>query len=111
MSVADRRALVAGAQAPSIREQGKLRLSRSGVDRQPRPANADDLALMRRIDERFTAWPFLGRRLTAMRPAPGHAINRKHVQRMRRMGIAARGPRGRRSRRRGKRSSRICCGI
>ena len=49
---------------------------------------------MRRIDELFTAWPFLGsRRLRAMLRAEGLPINRKRVQRlMRRMGIAALGP-------------------
>lgn len=50
---------------------------------------------MRRIDELFTAWPFLGsRRMTAMLKAEGPQVNRKHVQRlMRKMGIAALGPR------------------
>ncbi|WP_456855030.1 transposase [Bradyrhizobium sp. USDA 4501] len=44
-------------------------------------ANDNDLALMRLIDELFTAWPFLGsRRMTAMLKAEGQA-NRKGVQR------------------------------
>ena len=49
---------------------------------------------MRRIDELFTAWPFLGsRRMTAMLRAEGVDVNRKRVQRlMRLMGIAALGP-------------------
>lgn len=35
---------------------------------------------MRRIDELFTAWPFLGsRQMTAMLPAEGHVINRNRV--------------------------------
>ena len=43
-----------------------------GVYRQPRPANDDDLAMMRRIDELFTAWPFLGsRRMAVMLRAEG----------------------------------------
>jgi putative transposase len=52
---------------------------------------------MRRIDELYTAWPFLGsRRMTALLRTEGHPINRKRVQRlMRRMGIAALGPRPR----------------
>ena len=52
---------------------------------------------MRRIDELFTAWPFLGsRRMAAMPRAEGWPINRKRVQRlMRRMGIAALGPKPR----------------
>jgi len=55
--------------------------------------------VMRRIDELFTAWPFLGsRRMTAMLRVEGHAVNRKRVQRlMRKMGIAALGPKPRTS--------------
>jgi putative transposase len=37
-----------------------LGIARSGVYRPRRPANDNDLALMERIDELFTAWPFLG---------------------------------------------------
>jgi putative transposase len=65
-------------------------IARSGVYR-PRPANDDGvLALMRRIDALFMAWPFLGsRRMTAMLRADGLTVNRKRVQRlMRLMGIA-----------------------
>src|SRR6266436_6387911 len=49
---------------------------------------------MRRLDELFTAWPFLGsRRMTALLRAEGYPVNRKRVQRlMRQMGIAALGP-------------------
>ena len=52
---------------------------------------------MRRIDELFTAWPFLGsRRMAALLRAEGLAINRKGLQRlMRKMGIAALGPKPR----------------
>jgi putative transposase len=99
MSVPDRRALVDREQCePSIRRQcALLGLARSGVYRKPRPANDNDLAVMRRIDELFTAWPFLGsRRMAAMLRAAGWPINRKRVQRlMRRMGIAALGPKPR----------------
>jgi putative transposase len=83
----------------SVRRQCTLlALARSGVYRTAAPADDDaDLTLMRRLDELFTAWPFLGsRRMTAMLRADGHAINRKRVQRlMRRMGIAALGPKPR----------------
>jgi putative transposase len=77
-----------------------LGVARSGVYRAPRPANDNDLAVMRRLDELFTAWPFLGsRRLAALLRADGHAINRKRVQRlMRRMGLAALGPKPRTTR-------------
>jgi len=99
MSAPDRRALIDRDQrAPSIRRQcGLLGVARSGVYRQAPPANDNDLALMRRLDELFTAWPFLGsRRMAAMLRAAGHAINRKRVQRlMRKMGIAALGPKPR----------------
>jgi putative transposase len=76
-----------------------LGLARSGLYRPQAPANDNDLALMRRIDELFTAWPFLGsRRMTAMLRAEGHPVNRKRVQRlMRKMGIVALGPKPRTS--------------
>jgi putative transposase len=99
MSAPDRRALIdRDHREPSIRKQCKLLgLARSGIYRTPPPANDNDLTLMRRIDELFTAWPFLGsRRMAVMLRAEGHAINRKRVQRlMRRMGIAALGPKPR----------------
>ena len=99
MSAPDRRALIDRDQRePSIRRQcGLLGVARSGVYRQAPPANDSDLALMRQLDELFTAWPFLGsRRMAAMLRAAGHAINRKRVQRlMRKMGIAALGPKPR----------------
>ena len=82
----------------SVRRQcAMLGIARSGVYRLPHPANNDDPALLRRIDEMFTRWPFLGsRRMTAILRAEGQTINRKRVQRlMRRMGIAALGPRPR----------------
>jgi putative transposase len=82
----------------SIRRQCQLlSIARSGVYRELRPANDNDLALMQRLDELFTAWPFLGsRRLAALLRAEGHVINRKRVQRlMRKMGIAALGPKPR----------------
>jgi putative transposase len=102
MSVPDRRALVDRKQGDlSIRRQCELLgIARSGVYRSPPAANDDDdLALMRRIDELFTAWPFLGsRRMTVMLRSEGHGINRKRVRRlMRKMGIAALGPRPRTS--------------
>jgi putative transposase len=99
MSAPDRRALLDRDHGKlSIRRQCTLlSVARSGVYRPPRPANDVDLSLMRRIDELFTAWPFLGsRRMAAMLRADGYGINRKHVQRlMRRMGIAALGPKPR----------------
>jgi len=54
--------------ARSLRRQCALvGVARSGVYRPVKRANDNDAALMRRIDELFTAWPFLGsRRMTAM---------------------------------------------
>src|SRR6201991_3734851 len=98
MSASDRRALIDRGASLSIRRQCVLLgVARAGVYRVPRPANDNDLLLMRRIDELYTAWPFLGsRRMTALLRAEGHKVNRKRVQRlMRQMGIAALGPKPR----------------
>lgn len=99
MSASDRRALIdRGAPSPSVRRQcALLGVARSSVYRPPRPANDNDLALMRRIDELYTAWPFLGsRRMAALLRAEGQRVNRKRMQRlMRQMGIAALGPKPR----------------
>jgi len=99
MSAPDRGALLDPEHGQlSIRRQcALLGVARSAVYRPPREANEDDLAVMRRLDELFTAWPFLGsRRMAAMLRAEGQRINRKRVQRlMRKMGIAALGPKPR----------------
>lgn len=99
MSAPDRRALLDPSHGKlSLRRQcALLGVARSGLYRQRRPANDNDLAVMRRLDELFTAWPFFGsRRMVAMLRAEGHCINRKRVQRlMRKMGIAALGPKPR----------------
>jgi len=99
MSTPDRRALVDRSdRTVSVRRQcALLGVARSGVYRPPKPANENDLALMRRIDELFTAWPFLGsRRMAQMLGTDGQPLNRKRMQRlMRTMGIAALGPKRR----------------
>ena len=101
MSAPDRRVMLDRADRTlSVRRQcALLGVARSGVYRAAKPANDNDAALMRRIDELFTAWPFLGsRRMTAMLRADGAPVNRKRVQRlMRLMGIAALGPKPRTS--------------
>ena len=82
MSTPDRRGMLDRAdKALSIRRQCMLLgIARSGVYRPPRPANDNDLALMRRIDELFTAWPFLGsRRMTAMLKAEGLQVKLRKV--------------------------------
>src|SRR6201998_4220520 len=82
----------------SIRRQCMLLgVARSGVYRRRAAANDNDSGLTRRIDELFTTWPFLGsRRMTELLRAEGWRVNRKRVQRlMRKMGIAALGPKPR----------------
>jgi putative transposase len=80
----------------SVRRQcSLLNLARSGVYR-PKPViDADDLAVMRRIDELHLELPFYGsRRMTFELNKEGRGVNRKRVQRlMRVMGIEALVPR------------------
>jgi putative transposase len=74
-----------------------LGLSRSGLYYRPAAVAPQDLALMRRIDELYTACPFYGsRRMAARLSQLGEAANRKRVQRlMRLMGLEAIYPRPR----------------
>jgi putative transposase len=57
----------------------------------PAEAPADDLRLMRLLDEQYTACPFYGsRRMAAWLVSQGEAVNRKRVQRLLRiMGLEA----------------------
>ena len=93
MSVPERRAMVERpAENLSVRRQcALLNLARSGVYRPGPVTGADDLALMRRIDELHLKWPFYGsRRMVFELNQAGHGVNRKRVQRlMRVMGIEA----------------------
>jgi putative transposase len=76
----------------SVRRQCELLgLSRSSLYYEPVPETADNLRLMRLIDEEYTAHPFLGsRRMTRWLSKQGEAVNRKRVQRlMRLMGLEA----------------------
>jgi putative transposase len=68
-----------------------LGLNRSNLYYEPVQEAVENLRLMRRIDEEYTAHPFLGsRRLTAWLNRAGETINRKRVQRlMRVMGLEA----------------------
>jgi putative transposase len=68
-----------------------LGLSRSSLYYEPGGEAAEDLRLMRRIDERYTACPFYGsRRMTAWLTEHGEEVNRKRVRRlMRVMGLEA----------------------
>jgi putative transposase len=82
----------------SVRCQCRLLgLNRSSLYYQPAPATAENLRLMRLIDEQYTARPFYGsRRMTAWLVAQGEGVNRKRVQRLiRLMGLEAIYPRPR----------------
>lgn len=79
-----------GLQGLSVREQcALLHLARSGLYYQPAAVSAQDLALMRRIDELYLKRPYFGsRRMANELRSEGHEVNRKHVQRlMRLMGL------------------------
>jgi putative transposase len=68
-----------------------LGLSRSSLYYEPGGGAAEDLRLMRLIDEQYTARPFYGsRRMTVRLNERGEEVNRKRVQRlMRVMGLEA----------------------
>ena len=97
MSAPDRRAMVErSAEDLSVRRQCVLlNVARSGVYRPKAEPNADDLALMRRIDELHLELPFYGsRRMAFELNGQGRGVNRKRVRRlMRLMGIEALVPR------------------
>jgi putative transposase len=97
MKAADRRAKVDTAKEDlSVRRQCELlAVARSGVYRPKFETAADDLVLMRRLDELHLKLPFFGsRRMQFELNKEGRALNRKHVQRlMRVMGIVALVPR------------------
>ncbi len=92
-SFEDKRSLVdVGHPALSVRRQCELLgLNRSSLYYQPAGETAENLRLMRRIDEQYTACPFYGsRRMTAWLIEQGEEVNRKRVQRlMRTMGLEA----------------------
>ena len=68
----------------SVRRQCQLLgLSRSTLYYEPAPETTEDLALMRLIDEQYTAHPFYGsRKMTVWLQGQGHAVNRKRVRRL-----------------------------
>lgn len=81
-----------GGSGLSVRRQCELLgLSRSSLYYEPAVEPAENLRLMRLIDEEYTAHPFLGsRRLTKWLLEQGEEVNRKRVQRlMRVMGLEA----------------------
>jgi putative transposase len=68
-----------------------LGLARSSFYYEPATETAENLALMRLIDQRYTDCPFYGsRKMATWLKEHGHAVNRKRVQRlMRLMGLEA----------------------
>ena len=97
MSAPDRRAMVErpGKDLSVRRQCALVGVARSGVYRPKPVAGADDLAVMRRIDELHLELPFYGsRRMTFELNKEGRGVNRKRVRRlMRVMGIEALVPR------------------
>jgi putative transposase len=93
MSLAGRLALVDRAELElSVVAQCRLlKVARSTLYYRPAPVSADDLAVMRRMDELHLAWPFYGsRRMAAVLRRAGWAVNRKRAKRlMRVMGLEA----------------------
>src|SRR5450432_3387209 len=76
---------------PIIRQAKALNISRGSVYYKPRPVSAEDLALMRRIDELHLECPFAGSRmLRDFLNREGVEIGRRHVATlMKRMGMEA----------------------
>ena len=88
MSAPDRRAMVErpGKDLSVRRQCVLLSLTRSGVYRSKPVAGADDLAVMRRIDELHLELPFYGsRRMTFELNKEGRGVNRKRVRRLMRV--------------------------
>jgi putative transposase len=85
-----------GHEALSIRRQCEiLDLPRSTLYYRPASETAENLSLMRILDEQYLKTPFYGsRKMAVALTAQGHVVNRKRVQRlMRIMGIEGLAPR------------------
>jgi putative transposase len=68
---------------PVVAQCRLLKVARSTLYYRPAPVSADDLAVMRRMDELHLAWPFYGsRRMAAVLRREGCAVNRKRVKRL-----------------------------
>ena len=96
-----RRALVDRGERPSLSRQcALLGLGRSTYYYEPAQESAQNLGLMRRLDELHLAHPVYGsRRLTHLLRQEGREVNRKRVARLLRvMGVEAIYPRRRTSR-------------
>src|ERR1700722_15725725 len=68
---------------PVVGQCRLLKVARSTLYYRPAPVSADDLAVMRRIDELHLAWPFYGsRRMAAVLRREGWEGNRKRAKRL-----------------------------
>src|SRR5271165_7419582 len=88
MNQVARLSLVDGADADlSIVAQCRLlKVARSTLYYRAAPVSADDLRLMRRLDEQYLATPFYGsRRMVVVLRREGEAVNRKRVRRLMRL--------------------------
>ena len=76
---------------PITRQCALVGISRSAFYSGPRMESAENLALMRAIDEQFMETPWYGsRQMVRHLRRSGHAVGRKRVRRlMARMGLAA----------------------
>jgi putative transposase len=76
---------------PVVAQCRLLKVARSTLYYRPVPVSADDLAMMRRMDELYLTCPFYGsRRMAAVLRREGWTVNRKRVRRlMRLMGLWA----------------------
>jgi putative transposase len=76
---------------PVVAQCRLLKVARSTLYYRSVPVSADDLAVLRRMDELHLAWPFYGsRRMAAVLRREGWAVNRKRAKRlMKVMGIEA----------------------
>jgi putative transposase len=71
---------------PVVAQCKLLKVARSSLYYRPTPVSADDLAVMRRMDELHMAWPFYGsRRMTAVLRREGWPVNRKRIKRLMRI--------------------------
>jgi putative transposase len=82
----------AGHRDLSVRRQCELLgVTRSGLYYEPPGESAENLAIMRLMDEVYTTWPFYGvRRMAAHVARKGYEVNVKRIRRlMRQMGLEA----------------------
>jgi putative transposase len=71
---------------PVVAQCRLLKVARATLYYRPVPVSADDLAVMRRMDELHLAWPFYGsRRMAAVLRREGREVNRKRAKRLMRV--------------------------